>query len=313
LVDDALGMSKRVATQAQPAGLWRRATSAVPVAGICNADILSCRTIVRLLNAKLATTSDPGSPTCRLAVDWRYTGKRGFHSYYLGLMAEDTGRDPLEILQERIGDPRRHRLLQCIRGIRQLALTPAVEPLPGSVYTDLAGRHECDGYRPWAEPWEDFVYFGNDPDDDPTGYVDPIFAKPWLKLIRDEPGVLLDPLDEWELWPSGVEGYLIAGNGADVILLKQSGRDLVERVGCYFGAALAIREDCQGMRLGAELVLEAALARGGAPIGMLDEPGYSPAGFAAHVAGWKLACQRARAACLEPTDYTNGAESEPRL
>lgn len=90
----------------------------------------------------------------------------------------------------------------------------------------------------------------------------------------------------------GHPDYALA-HSSDSTLLLYRGVDGNQVVGYYnFPGAVCIHATHQGKGLGAELILHAALVRGGPPSEGLDEQLFSEAGLRAHRAAWRLGVAR---------------------
>jgi GNAT superfamily N-acetyltransferase len=141
--------------------------------------------------------------------------------------------------------------------------------------------------------------FADDPDDDGDGPeadlldIDDIFAKDFARVLAEQREAAAsygaaspDPEPDAVATPSlKAPGYRFVEVEAGVILLSPSG----EAVGGYIGPDVSVAEEHQGKGLGAELVLELAMRRGGLPTWDLDTASYSRAGVGAHRAAHALA------------------------
>lgn len=91
----------------------------------------------------------------------------------------------------------------------------------------------------------------------------------------------------------GHSRYYLAQSSNAALLLWQNGLDK-DVVGFYcVPGAVCIREDHQGLGLGAELILYTACdVIGGPPTAGLDNPCFSKSGFAAHCAAYRIGFER---------------------
>ncbi len=130
----------------------------------------------------------------------------------------------------------------------------------------LCGAEKAD---PWCrQKFEDYI-----------GDIEPSWDSESLDLIRED--------ERFGRF------YFARGANADLLLRRAKGSAGLEIVGYYLGpGAVCLREDIQGMGLGAELILRTAMERGEPPTIGLDEQMFSEAGLAAHKAAYRLGAQR---------------------
>lgn len=117
-------------------------------------------------------------------------------------------------------------------------------------------------------------------------------ADPWCKQHFNDYILNIDTRwDEAEL-AQVRDGYWLAPSSDAMLLLKQ--RELTFDVVGYYTTpgAVCIQNDHQGRGLGAELILATYNWVGGPPTAGLDEQSFSKAGYAAHIAAWKLGVAR---------------------
>lgn len=127
---------------------------------------------------------------------------------------------------------------------------------------------------------------------DPDGgniCIDPIFGKDLETIIGDCLG--FSPRDIYvdvdSLLTRSYYDVDIAFVDAECATLMV---DLPRRriIGGYVGLDLAVHHDWRGRGLGAELVFEHFIRNECLPLWSCDEASFSPAGYAAHAAAWRL-------------------------
>lgn len=121
---------------------------------------------------------------------------------------------------------------------------------------------EAKGPDPWCKQ-----HFGDYIED-----IDTSFDRTELVAVRDD--------------------YWLAPSSNAVLLLRQR-ESAFDVVGYYSTpGAVCIQDEHQGQGLGAELILAAYKWAGVPPTSGLDEQSFSKAGYAAHIAAWKLGVAR---------------------
>lgn len=136
----------------------------------------------------------------------------------------------------------------------------------------------------------DLAVFLVGPDDtDREPDIDYIYSKPfrilWQEFLQYDPEGVSWGKDNPRIPSRLVEGYSFIEVPAGILLLDSKD----EPVGGYLSCDLAVDEEHQGQGLGKELIIHLVHRTGSLPTWFLDEPAYSPEGYAAHVSAWEYA------------------------